>query len=65
MEAALETGVSKVAHVSSVVTFGKPAELPFNEETPAGPMRFSEYPEPSTKATSPSGSCTKTETCLY
>ena len=43
MEAALETGVSKVAHVSSVVTYGKPAELPFTEETPVGPVQFSEY----------------------
>ena len=43
MEAALETGVSKIAHVSSVVTYGKPAELPFTEETPVGPVQFSEY----------------------
>ena len=43
MEAALETGVSKVAHVSSVVTYGKPSELPFAEETPVGPVQFSEY----------------------
>lgn len=43
MEAALETGVSKVAHMSSVVTYGKPAKLPFTEETPVGPVQFSEY----------------------
>ena len=43
MEAALETGVAKVVHVSSVVTYGSPAELPFNEETAVGPVRFSEY----------------------
>ena len=45
MEAALETGVSKVVHVSSVVTYGKPADCPFTEESPVGPVRFSEYAE--------------------
>jgi nucleoside-diphosphate-sugar epimerase len=43
MEGALETGVSKVVHVSSVVTYGKPADCPFTEESPVGPVRFSEY----------------------
>jgi dihydroflavonol-4-reductase len=43
MEAALETGVSKVVHVSTVVTYGKPADCPFTEESPVGPVRFSEY----------------------
>jgi dihydroflavonol-4-reductase len=43
MEAVLESGVSKVAHMSSVVTYGKPTKRPFAEETPVGPVRFSEY----------------------
>ena len=43
MEAALKTGVTKVAHVSSVVTYGRPQQLPFVEETPEGPRQFSEY----------------------
>jgi dihydroflavonol-4-reductase len=43
MESALETGISKVLHVSSIVVFGKPAVIPFNEQTPFGPIRFSEY----------------------
>jgi dihydroflavonol-4-reductase len=43
MEAALKTGVTKVAHVSSVVTYGRPQQLPFTEETPEGPNQFSEY----------------------
>lgn len=43
MECALELGVAKVVHVSSIVVFGKPDQLPFNEDTPVGPERFSEY----------------------
>lgn len=43
MECALETGVSKVVHVSTVAIYGKPAQCPFTEETPVGPVRFSEY----------------------
>ncbi len=43
MEAALEANISKVLHISSVVVYGKPEELPFTEETPVGPERFSEY----------------------
>ncbi len=43
MECALETGISKVIHVSSVVVFGKPADSPFTEESQVGPVRFSEY----------------------
>jgi dihydroflavonol-4-reductase len=42
MEAALEAGVSKVAHVSTLVVWGKPTQLPFNERTPVGPERFSQ-----------------------
>jgi dihydroflavonol-4-reductase len=45
MECALETGVSKVVHVSSMVVYGKPADVPFTEESPVGPVRFSEYAE--------------------
>ena len=43
MECALEAGVSKVVHVSSSVIYGKPADCPFAEESPVGPIRFSEY----------------------
>lgn len=43
MEAALETGVSKVMHVSTSVVYGKPADDPFTEESAVGPVRFSEY----------------------
>jgi len=43
MECALEAGVSKVAHVSTSVIYGKPADCPFTEESPVGPVRFSEY----------------------
>lgn len=44
-EAALEVGVSKVAHVSTFVVWGKPAQIPFDEETPVGPERFTAYAE--------------------
>ena len=43
MEAALEAGVSKVAHVSTSLVWGKPSQTPFDEETPVGPERFTEY----------------------
>src|SRR5215207_2262673 len=43
MEAALETGASKVLHVSTFVVWGKPPQAPFDEETPVGPERFTEY----------------------
>ncbi len=43
MEAALETGVSKVVHVSTAGVYGKPAECPFCEDDTVGPVRFSEY----------------------
>jgi dihydroflavonol-4-reductase len=45
MEAALETGMAKVVHVSTCVTYGRPADVPFSEESPVGPERFSEYAE--------------------
>lgn len=43
LECALETGMSKVVHVSSAGVYGKPREAPFKEETPVGPVRQSEY----------------------
>jgi len=43
MEAALETSVSKVIHISSVVVYGKPTVSPVTEDVPPGPLRFSEY----------------------
>jgi dihydroflavonol-4-reductase len=43
MECALDAGVSKVVHVSTGVVYGKPADCPFTEESPVGPVRFSEY----------------------
>jgi dihydroflavonol-4-reductase len=43
MEAALETGVSKVVHVSTALVFGKPQEIPYTEESVPGPEQFSEY----------------------
>ena len=43
MEASLEAGVSKVVHVSTLVVWGKPRQIPFDEETPVGPERFTAY----------------------
>jgi dihydroflavonol-4-reductase len=43
MESVLETGVLKVVHVSTGGIYGKPADCPFTEESPVGPVRFSEY----------------------
>jgi dihydroflavonol-4-reductase len=43
MECALDTGAPRVVLVSSVVVFGLPARSPITEETPVGPVRFSEY----------------------
>jgi dihydroflavonol-4-reductase len=43
MECALETGVTKVVHISTVGIYGKPAECPFCEDNPVGPERFCEY----------------------
>ncbi len=43
LECALELGVSKVVHVSTSLIYGTPAELPFTEDSPVGPERFSEY----------------------
>jgi dihydroflavonol-4-reductase len=43
MESALQTGISKVVHVSTGAIYGKPLDSPFTEESPVGPVRFSEY----------------------
>jgi len=43
LQCALECGVSKIVHVSTAGVYGKPAEAPFNEESEAGPRRFSRY----------------------
>jgi dihydroflavonol-4-reductase len=43
MECALETGISKVVHVSTGGIYGKPTDIPFTEESPVGPVRFSKY----------------------
>ena len=43
MEAALEAGVSKVAHVSTLVVWGNTPDAPFNEESSLGTERFTEY----------------------
>ena len=43
LECALETGVSKVVHVSTVAVYGNPADNPITEESAVGPTRFSEY----------------------
>jgi dihydroflavonol-4-reductase len=43
MEAALETGISKVVHISTALVYGKPSDCPFTEESEVGPFRFSEY----------------------
>jgi dihydroflavonol-4-reductase len=43
LECALETKVSKVVHISSVVTYGKPADVPFKEDSTPGPEANSTY----------------------
>lgn len=43
VECALETGVSKVVHVSTAVVYGRPVDCPFTNESSVGPVRFSEY----------------------
>ncbi len=43
MESALQTGISKVIHVSTAGVYGKPSESPFTEESSIGPVQFSEY----------------------
>jgi dihydroflavonol-4-reductase len=43
MESVLDTGVSKVVHVSTVGVYGKPEDIPFTEKSEVGPVRFCEY----------------------
>jgi dihydroflavonol-4-reductase len=43
MECALETGISKVAHISTAYVYGKPGASPFIEDTPVGSVRPSYY----------------------
>lgn len=43
MECALETRILKVVHISSVVTYGKPAENPFKEDSTPGSEKYSVY----------------------
>jgi len=43
LECALSLHIPKVLHVSTMAAYGKPAELPFTEETPVGPEQFSAY----------------------
>jgi len=43
MECALEASVPKVVHVGTVVAYGASGRTTVTEETPAGPVRFSEY----------------------
>ena len=38
MEAALQTKIQKVVHVSSIVTWGRSPDVPFNEDSPAGEL---------------------------
>ena len=38
MEAALQAQIQKVVHVSSIVTWGRSPEVPFNEGSPAGEL---------------------------
>lgn len=56
MEAALEAAVSKVAHVSTFVVWGRSsAQGPFDEETPMESARFTEYAQSKYEGTSSSG----------
>ncbi|MEE2658404.1 MAG: NAD-dependent epimerase/dehydratase family protein [Candidatus Latescibacterota bacterium] len=43
MECAADAGLELVVHISTVVAFGRPATIPFREDSPVGPLRFSEY----------------------
>lgn len=43
MECALQAGISKVVHVSSVAIYGTPLDSPFTEKSAVGPVRFSQY----------------------
>lgn len=43
LETALEAGVKKAIYISTVAVYGKPAEVPFREDSQHGPRLFSEY----------------------
>lgn len=43
MECALKAGISRVIHMSTLYVYGRPAKVPFNEDSVIGPERFSEY----------------------
>ena len=43
MLAAVDSGVRKVVHMSTVAVWGKPAQAPFDEDTPPGPRLLSAY----------------------
>jgi dihydroflavonol-4-reductase len=43
METALEAGIKKIVHVSTVGIYGKPKDCPFTENSEVGPVRFGEY----------------------
>jgi dihydroflavonol-4-reductase len=43
MQAALQAGVSKVVYLSTAAVYGRPADLPFSEDSQPGPCTFSEY----------------------
>ena len=43
MECALESGIKKIVHVSTVGVYGKPKKEPFTEECTPGPVIYSEY----------------------
>ncbi len=43
MQAALQAGVSKVVYLSTAAVYGRPSDLPFDEDSRPGPRTFSEY----------------------
>lgn len=43
MRAAVELGVKKCIYISTVAVYGKPKEIPFNEDSQPGPRLFSDY----------------------
>ena len=43
MEAAIQSNIKKVIHISSQLVFGRPAEIPFTENSQPGTQKFSEY----------------------
>jgi len=43
MECALESGIERVVYVSTVAVFGRPEEIPFNEDSQPGDGFFSQY----------------------